>query len=309
MKITAARGGVVGSFTVTDDDEILVFSSGGNIIRMPASDVSTQGRDATGVRVARLGDGETIVASPQYSRANRRRGRLRPTRSGRAWSTTPCPATSVASPRRGAAGGPCRRRPQQPAAAANGRRRRKVADGDGVRRPLAPEPTPAPVAAARGPTSGRARAGDRVRSPVRRAHERRFRQTLMKVDLWSVPKLALCFYVSAMFVTIVAMIALWMIADAAGIVGSVEKFLGDLLSAKDFKFLSGEVLRGTIVVGLVVVALQVVITVIAASFYNIFAELFGGLEIASRKTSASRSTRVVRLAAPGAIAQPVRAHP
>ena len=62
MKITAARGGVVGAFTVTDDDEILVFSSGGNIIRMPASDVSTQGRDATGVRVARLGDGETIVA-------------------------------------------------------------------------------------------------------------------------------------------------------------------------------------------------------------------------------------------------------
>jgi DNA gyrase subunit A len=62
MKITASRGGVVGAFVVTDDDEILVFSSGGNIIRMPASDVSIQGRDATGVRVARLGDGETIVA-------------------------------------------------------------------------------------------------------------------------------------------------------------------------------------------------------------------------------------------------------
>ena len=62
MKITAKRGGVVGAFTVTDDDEILVFSSGGNIIRMKASEVSIQGRDATGVRVARLGDGETIVA-------------------------------------------------------------------------------------------------------------------------------------------------------------------------------------------------------------------------------------------------------
>jgi DNA gyrase subunit A len=56
------RGGVVGAFTVTDEDEVLVFSSGGNIIRMQASEVSTQGRDATGVRVARLGDGETIVA-------------------------------------------------------------------------------------------------------------------------------------------------------------------------------------------------------------------------------------------------------
>ena len=62
MKITAARGGVVGAFCVTDDDEILVFSSGGNIVRMPASEISLQGRDATGVRVARLGDGETIVA-------------------------------------------------------------------------------------------------------------------------------------------------------------------------------------------------------------------------------------------------------
>ena len=62
MKITAARGGVVGAFCVTDDDEVLVFSSGGNIIRMQANDISTQGRDATGVRLARLGDGETIVA-------------------------------------------------------------------------------------------------------------------------------------------------------------------------------------------------------------------------------------------------------
>jgi hypothetical protein len=109
--------------------------------------------------------------------------------------------------------------------------------------------------------------------------ERRFRQQLVKVDLWSVTKLALCFFISAMFVSLVAMIALWMIADAAGIIKSVEDFLGDLLSAKDFQFLSGEVLRGTILIGLVIVALQVVITVIAASFYNIFAELFGGLEI------------------------------
>jgi len=62
MKVTAARGGVVAAFTVSDDDEILVFSSGGNIIRLEAKEISLQGRDATGVRVARLGEGETIVA-------------------------------------------------------------------------------------------------------------------------------------------------------------------------------------------------------------------------------------------------------
>jgi DNA gyrase subunit A len=63
MKVTEARGGVVSAFTVTDEDEILAFSSAGNIIRMPAREVSTQGRDATGVRVVRLEAGETIVAA------------------------------------------------------------------------------------------------------------------------------------------------------------------------------------------------------------------------------------------------------
>lgn len=116
--------------------------------------------------------------------------------------------------------------------------------------------------------------------------ERRYRQTVVKVDLWSVTKLSLCFYLSAMFVTLVAMIALWVIADAAGYVHDIEKFLGDLLSAKHFHFLSGEVLRGTILVGLVVVALQVVVTVVGASFYNIFAELFGGLEITVKEEEA-----------------------
>ncbi|MGB2757576.1 MAG: DNA gyrase subunit A [Acidimicrobiia bacterium] len=62
MKITASRGGVVAAFTVGPDDEILVFSSAGNIIRMSVKEISSQGRDATGVRVARLGDGETVVA-------------------------------------------------------------------------------------------------------------------------------------------------------------------------------------------------------------------------------------------------------
>jgi DNA gyrase subunit A len=62
MKITASRGAVVAAFTVTPEDEILVFSSGGNIIRMRAMEISAQGRDATGVRVARLEAGETVSA-------------------------------------------------------------------------------------------------------------------------------------------------------------------------------------------------------------------------------------------------------
>ncbi len=62
MRVTAARGEVVAAFTVAEDSEILVFSSAGNIIRMGASEISIQGRDATGVRVARVENGDTIVA-------------------------------------------------------------------------------------------------------------------------------------------------------------------------------------------------------------------------------------------------------
>ncbi|MBM3692417.1 MAG: DNA gyrase subunit A [Actinobacteria bacterium] len=62
MKVTEARGRVVAAFTVAADDEILVFSSGGNIIRIFAKEISAQGRDATGVRVARVATGETVVA-------------------------------------------------------------------------------------------------------------------------------------------------------------------------------------------------------------------------------------------------------
>ena len=62
MKLTGGRGEVVAAFTVSADDEMLVFSSGGNIVRMGVSEISQQGRAATGVRVARLADGESVVA-------------------------------------------------------------------------------------------------------------------------------------------------------------------------------------------------------------------------------------------------------
>jgi DNA gyrase subunit A len=61
MRINESRGEVVAAFTVGEEEEILVFSSGGRIVRMPVAEISTQGRDATGVRVARVDD-ESVVA-------------------------------------------------------------------------------------------------------------------------------------------------------------------------------------------------------------------------------------------------------
>ena len=62
MRVTEARGRVVSAFIVDAGSEILVFSSAGNIVRMGVDEISEQGRDATGVRVARLDEGDTVVA-------------------------------------------------------------------------------------------------------------------------------------------------------------------------------------------------------------------------------------------------------
>jgi Transmembrane domain of unknown function (DUF3566) len=116
-------------------------------------------------------------------------------------------------------------------------------------------------------------------SPAARLPQRRYRQTVQKLDLWSVLKLSLCFYLCALIVTVVAGVVLWLVADAFGVIHDVEHFMGDLLSSKDFKFLSAQILEGTALVGLVLVALMTIITVIAAAFYNLFAELVGGIEV------------------------------
>jgi len=62
IKLTSKRGGVVAAFTVGLEDEILVISSAGVVVRMAARDISSQGRDATGVRVVSLDPGQEVAS-------------------------------------------------------------------------------------------------------------------------------------------------------------------------------------------------------------------------------------------------------
>ncbi len=62
LKITARKGFVVAAFMVGLDDEIFVIASGGVVIRMPVREISSQGRDATGVRVMNLDGDQTVAA-------------------------------------------------------------------------------------------------------------------------------------------------------------------------------------------------------------------------------------------------------
>jgi hypothetical protein len=137
---------------------------------------------------------------------------------------------------------------------------------------------------------------DKPASPLRplrpaerpRALERRFRQTVKTVDLWSVLKISLCFYLSALIVALGAGIVMWWVGRQAGVIGGVENFMADLVSSPDFEFLSWRILRATTLIGLVLVSLMVVITVLAAAIYNVFSELIGGVEITVTEEEAGR---------------------
>ena len=118
----------------------------------------------------------------------------------------------------------------------------------------------------------------RVASP-RQVFERRYVQTVRSVDLWSVLKVSICFYLCALIVILVAGVMLWWVASAAGVVSSVESFVGELVNNKNFRLLSWEVLRAATLIGLVIVCLLTVLTVLAAAFYNLFSDLLGGIEV------------------------------
>ncbi len=62
IKLTARRGRVVAAFMVGLDDEIILVASGGVVIRTAVRTITSQGRDATGVRIMALGSGQSVAA-------------------------------------------------------------------------------------------------------------------------------------------------------------------------------------------------------------------------------------------------------
>jgi DNA gyrase subunit A len=63
IRLTAARGFVVAALMVRLVDEVLLASSGGVLIRVPVREVTSQGRDATGVRVMNLDEGHSVATA------------------------------------------------------------------------------------------------------------------------------------------------------------------------------------------------------------------------------------------------------
>ena len=60
MNVTDKTGRVVGALRVTEDDDVMLMTDGGQSVRIPASQIRVTGRNAQGVKLMNLKEGEII---------------------------------------------------------------------------------------------------------------------------------------------------------------------------------------------------------------------------------------------------------
>ena len=61
IQTTARNGRMVGAVEVSDDDEVMLISSGGTLVRTRVDDISVQSRNTQGVRLIRISDDDRLV--------------------------------------------------------------------------------------------------------------------------------------------------------------------------------------------------------------------------------------------------------
>jgi DNA gyrase subunit A len=61
MQTSERNGEVIGALLVSDNDELMIITDGGTLVRTRVAEISVVGRSAQGVRVIRLDEGEKVV--------------------------------------------------------------------------------------------------------------------------------------------------------------------------------------------------------------------------------------------------------
>ena len=61
IKTTDRNGPVVYAYQVTDQDQLMIMTEHGKIIRLRAADISLIGRNTQGVKLIDLGEGEKVI--------------------------------------------------------------------------------------------------------------------------------------------------------------------------------------------------------------------------------------------------------
>ena len=115
---------------------------------------------------------------------------------------------------------------------------------------------------------------------------RRARLRLTRIDPWSVMKTSFLLSIAFGIVTIVSVLMVWSVLDAAGVWDSINKSVRDILggeTAQDFNVENyvgtSRVVGFTMLIAVVDVVLLTAIATLGAFLYNMAAALLGGVEV------------------------------
>jgi hypothetical protein len=117
-----------------------------------------------------------------------------------------------------------------------------------------------------------------------RKTNRRARLTLTRVDPWSVLKFSFVYSLAALIVLLVAVLVLYSIVDAMGVIDSIRSFITSIESESNdtdiTQWLSlSRVMLVALLVGVVNVVLFTAFATLTAFIYNICNDIVGGVEV------------------------------
>lgn len=119
---------------------------------------------------------------------------------------------------------------------------------------------------------------ERATSPRSSRAGRTTRVVLRRLDIWTVLKLSLVYYLALFVVLLVASMLLWAGATAAGVVGNIESFMVDI-GFEDFRFIPSELLGGFALAGLVLVVAGTFANVLMTALFNLMSDVVGGVKL------------------------------
>ena len=107
---------------------------------------------------------------------------------------------------------------------------------------------------------------------------RRTRRVVRRIDVWTVFKMSILFYLCVFLVFLIAGVLLWNIAEAFNVITSVEKFIRSLFDLQQFTFRPSVVLESSVLAGGALVLLGTGANVLAALIYNLISDVVGGVQ-------------------------------
>ena len=111
------------------------------------------------------------------------------------------------------------------------------------------------------------------------------------VEVRSVVRVSLVFYLCLLLVVVVAWTILWSVAAVAGVTSNVEEFIANLFALESFRFPLFAQVQAAVVGGAVWVALGTGFNVLGAVFYNLISELVDGVRVRVSDDEAPRAPR------------------